>query len=104
MKKLSIKTLFGTGLFVLTILMASFASTEFNGEVEVSAISREEKGFILKEYEGVIAIFKIGEDVPSELTNIETKYLPSIDRMELKNGIYMENNEELAMMLEDFGS
>ncbi len=91
-------------MVAVSVAMSAFAGNEFGGELALSSVEEEKDGFIVKEYDGLIGIFVPGENLPTELTKIETKYLPNADRMELKKGIFTENSEELAMILEDFGS
>ena len=44
------------------------------------------------------------EEEPVETTDIELKNLPSADRKQLEAGIFIQNDEELAQILEDLGS
>jgi len=54
--------------------------------------------------EGVVAIFREGGDVPEVLTGILTDTLPEYDREQLAGGIWVDSEEELLRLLEDFGS
>ena len=61
--------------------------------------------YILKQYEGVIAVYKINENEEEELydiTDIAITYLPQEDQEILKNGITVEGEENLNQLLEDF--
>ena len=61
--------------------------------------------FVLKEEEGVVAIYKIKNDGSEELmdlTDISAQYLPESDRLKLKNGIKIYGEENLDKALEDF--
>lgn len=64
-----------------------------------------DKHYILRENNGVIAIYKIDDNNKETLrenTQIQTKYLPEIDLIKLKSGIYAIGEEELNSILEDF--
>ena len=64
-----------------------------------------DKHYGLRENNGVIAIYKIDDNNKETLrenTQIQTKYLPEIDLIKLKSGIYAIGEEELNSILEDF--
>lgn len=64
-----------------------------------------DKHYVLRENNGVIAIYKIDDynkETLRENTQIQTKYLPEIDLIKLKSGIYAIGEEELNSILEDF--
>lgn len=61
--------------------------------------------YILKEQDGVIAIYEEkenGEEVLKEITGISTEYLTENDRMEIKKGIKVYGKENLNSKLEDY--
>ena len=71
--------------------------------------SNYEKGnknkYILREYEGVIAVYKInenGEEEQYDVTDIAVNYLAQEDQENLRNGITAEGEESLNQLLEDF--
>mgnify|MGYP002748557565 FL=1 len=64
-----------------------------------------DKHYVLRENNGVIAIYKIDDNNKETLrenTQIQTKYLPEIDLIKLKSGIYAIGEEELNSILEGF--
>ena len=64
-----------------------------------------DKHYVLRENNGVIAIYKIDDNNKETLrenTQIQTKYLPEIDLIKLKSGIYAIGEEQLNSILEDF--
>ena len=64
-----------------------------------------DKHYVLRENNGVIAIYKIDDNNKETLrenTQIQTKYVPEIDLIKLKSGIYAIGEEELNSILEDF--
>ena len=60
------------------------------------------EGFVVRA-EGV-AVFPPDGGEAVKMTDIELKSLPSVDRIALEDGIFVENSEELAKILEDLGS
>lgn len=65
----------------------------------------QEEHYILKEYDGCVAIYRmISEDeiVLEDVTDIITKYLTEEDLIDLKDGISVVGIEELTHTLEDF--
>lgn len=79
-------------------------------EEVVSPPSEEEiidnaETYVLKEYEGRIAVYRIDENnqlILEEVTDILTKYLPEEDLAELNKGIKVEGIDELTHLIEDF--
>lgn len=77
---------------------------------EEIVLYKEEEGFcnehyVLKEHDGVIAIYTINEKGKETLKNdteIQTQYLPEIDMEKLRKGIYLIGNEALNSALEDY--
>lgn len=90
-------------LICLSLVVSAFAifSTTNNSE---AVLSDETLGFVVKDFDGKVAIYSSGADIPFDVTGIETKNLPKADRNSLINGIYLADKDELAMILEDFGS
>ena len=58
----------------------------------------------IREFEGNIAIFKSGTQMPYKTTSISVNDLPQKDREILKNGIEASSEEELSTILEDYCS
>lgn len=58
--------------------------------------------YVVKEMEGKIAVFENGKNSPIETLEKEVEYLPEYDKKILKDGIYVENPQELNKVLEDY--
>ncbi len=81
------------------------ATSSKETEMVTSNIKSKTKQYILKDHDGVIGIFEINsknEEILVKDTQIQTKYLPEIDLIKLKNGIIINSEEELSSTLEDF--
>lgn len=66
--------------------------------------SQVEQFYILKEYNGKIAIFHSDSDTPIKITNASIAKLPKDDQQALKAGIKAKDKNELNRLLEDFCS
>lgn len=69
-----------------------------------NSTSQSEEFYILKEYNGKIAIFSSSSDTPTEITNASVSKLPKEDQQSLKAGIKAKDKDELNRLLEDFCS
>lgn len=59
--------------------------------------------YILKEYNGNIAVYRYGETQPIDILSEIVYYsLPKYDREQLKKGIYIYSEAELQRLIEDF--
>ena len=74
-------------------------------ELEVTPVAAAvPPAYILREYGGVIAVYREGSRTPELVTGIRVDTLPRFDRERLVEGLYVETNAELLLLLEDFGS
>lgn len=64
----------------------------------------EDNGYLLRDWQGYIAVFEGRGDTPTSLTDIETATLNDFDREKLRNGIPAHDRTELMSLLEDLGS
>ena len=60
--------------------------------------------YILKDYNGRIAVFYDGSETPNEIYEIYTRSLPAEDIEKIEKGIIITGIDELAEILEDFTS
>lgn len=83
--------------------LKGFSADEIVLLKEVAGICNEH--FVLREKDGVIAIFvqdENGNETLNEITEISTEYLTQQDKLSLKEGIKAVGKEELNSILEDF--
>ena len=81
--------------------------TEDQIPAEVYALYQAKSGrapYLLREKDGVVAVYKNGENRPLRLTGIETPLLRRADRAMLQKGIPAEDLGEVLTLLEDLGS
>ena len=60
--------------------------------------------YLLREENGVVAVYRGGENRADRMTEIETAALRRSDRAMLRRGIPAENIGEVLLLLEDLGS
>lgn len=61
--------------------------------------------YLLKEKDGIVAVYKINRDgsqILKEETGVAIEYLTENDKAKLKKGIYVDGEEELNTILEDY--
>ncbi|MDR2932944.1 MAG: hypothetical protein LBV27_07535 [Oscillospiraceae bacterium] len=58
--------------------------------------------YLLKEYEGRIAVFVPGKDEPEIIFDTFVKFLPDYDRIQMKNGIPVKDYATLSAIVEDY--
>lgn len=60
--------------------------------------------YVVKNFNGSIAVFEYGNDTPFKVTDINVKNLPYDDQNLLSQGIKVKTKEELKLVLEDYCS
>ena len=61
-------------------------------------------GYVLRGYEGRLAIFREGSDTPEMIFDVYTRLLPQADRERLEAGITAPDYETLTRLIEDYTS
>ena len=104
-------------LVLLFLVSASFFSSlskvkQTNENIQVKATSessqieesKEENnnGYIVKKYNGQVAIFKEGESDPFEILDINISSLPESDQKALETGISIKDSDKLRKLIEDY--
>jgi len=69
-----------------------------------SAAQSSAPGYVLGCYDGRLALFPEGDAVPERVYEVWVERLPEADRQKLLLGIPVENEAELARLLEDLTS
>lgn len=96
----------------LTLFAASLGQREAAPSLSVDKVVQVEdpedeeaqRVYILREYEKMVAIYAPGTQEPMEVTDIPADSLPYADQVKLREGLVVYGSEELAQVLEDFGS
>lgn len=107
MKKLIISTiciigtLLSISFFVLPNLNRVSAEKEDYKSTEEVSIVYE---YIIKNFNGNIAVFQNGKLTPFRVTDVSVSSLPLVDQQLLHEGIMIKDEDELTTMLEDYCS
>ncbi len=64
----------------------------------------ETRVYILREFDGKVALFAPGQELPFQMTDISVTSLPYADQAALRRGLVLRGEEALRRTLEDFGS
>jgi len=87
--------------------MQAAMAEDLAADTEVTTVEREKTGkkYILKNVSGFIGIFEADNpETPRTVTGIVVSKLRAADAEMLNEGIVVNGEEELARLLEDFGS
>ncbi len=94
-------------LALLSVMVLIISLTVFFASPKVTAgqvDSETEYQYILKEYEGKIAVFNYEDLSAEKVYDIYVSTLPEADRLSLKEGIKIKDDNELLKYIEDFDS
>ena len=89
---------------VLTFAAPHLAKKTGKEPAPVSSEVTVTDGYMLREYDGKIGIFKVGKDEPLSVISVDLRTLPETDRDALADGIYAADDEELSSRIEDLSS
>lgn len=81
-------------ILITTAVIAAFLSSSFPKAQQDSAL-------LLKEHNGMVTLFD-GKEIVRVYDTIVISVLPSSDQQRLKNGIKIENEEQLFTIIEDY--
>ena len=103
----------GCGVLAVTaVLCASAAIGGITGGVRASdeegvvdwPLTMDDAEFVLKEYDGCVAVFAVGGHEPVTTTEIDVRTLREADRALLGAGLPAANRDEVLTLLEDLSS
>ena len=73
-------------------------------QVSSESNNSQEKLYIVKSWNGKIAVFQENSNKPVEVTDVRVSTLPELDQKLLNQGIQAQGRAELAKVLEDYCS
>ncbi|MEE0930308.1 MAG: hypothetical protein UIM53_04860 [Acutalibacteraceae bacterium] len=95
-------------LFMVAVAVTTFFSCERNeSEIDTPATterSTQYKTYIVREYDGLVAVFEKHKERPVKITDTYVSSLPQGDRDNLRDGIEVNSDEKLRKLLEDLCS
>ena len=91
--------------FAIALPIFCCVSTKNSSQARASNNTKAENyEYILSDYNGYIALFKVNYAEPVEVYNILTDSLPLNDAKDIKNGIYAHSVDELTLIIEEYTS
>lgn len=90
-------------LLISVIISATFGTSTPTSNAETPN-SLKPITYIVKEYDGKVAVFENGANIPFKITDVYTKNLPQEDKLLLSQGISVDTDQELALLLADYCS
>lgn len=98
-------------LFMLAAVAAVFFSCEKSDSASAENATQpaaeqttKYRTYVVREYDGVVAVFYSDSNKPIRVTQRYIKALPEKDRAKLKKGIRVNDREQLRRLLEDLCS
>ena len=92
-------------VFLAAFVIIDFGRAEDSGEVVSAMAENSEICYVLRDYEGYVAIFVENDPTcPMTVTDIQVSTLRELDKMLLETGMKLYSRERLMMTLEDLGS
>ena len=95
-------------VFVCAIISITISSLDTGADAVLTensyADAAAQEIYILKEYKGLVAVFKEDGEVPIKITQTKVDTLPPYDAQKLDEGIAVEGEEKLREILMDFCS
>ncbi len=88
------------------LIYSTSNSHSSQGNQEIDAMAEEEKKeiYYVREYQGHIGVFEGEEQIPVQELDVEVSSLPKTDQLLLAKGLTASTKQELARILEDYGS
>ncbi len=98
----------GIGLAVVVLVLSVSVFFYAIGQSEEVAGAQNSEPitwqYMIREYNGNIAVYENGTDVPFELYEVPVETLPEEDIKSLQNGIQVRTEQELRQLIEDLTS
>lgn len=81
---------------------ANAASSQESNEIDV--INNPSETYTVKEYKGIIGIFRNSDSIPYQEIHVEVASLPAEDQALLRKGIRVYSKDKLNGVIEDYES
>lgn len=100
--------IYAAAVFVCAIISITVSSPDTGADAVLTeksyADAAAQEIYILKEYKGLVAVFKEDGEAPIKITQTKVDTLPPYDAQKLDEGIAVEGEEKLREILMDFCS
>ena len=96
----------GIAVFILILSISVFLYALGNniGAAQSKTDEPASYTYIIKEYDGNIAVFIAGESTPNQIYEVPVETLPKEDIQSLQSGIRVYNEQQLQSLIEDLTS
>jgi hypothetical protein len=91
-------------MFFIVFLIKNYESGNNMHTTEPTASAKNLDEYVLKEYNGSIAVFYSGSKSPIEVFDVDVFSLPEEDQQMLSQGITAATAQELQSLIEDYTS
>lgn len=89
---------------ILSFFIKSLKNNQTNSSKENDKSPNNSLSYIVKDFNGSVAVFEPENPKPVKITNVYTSHLPMSDQKMLSHGIRVNNQTELNTLLEDLGN
>lgn len=91
-------------VIIFTVFIKSLKNNQTDRFKEIDRSSHNSLSYIVKDFNGSVAVFEPENPNPVRITDVYTSSLPSSDQKMLSRGIKVQNQSELHALLEDLGN
>ena len=89
-------------VILLTLTLIGGAAARFAQQKTADPNGADGFAYVIKEYNGSVAVFRNGGDRPEEILDCPLDSLPQEEIQRLKNGIGVSSEDELQRLIEAF--
>ena len=79
--------------------LSSISSSSSSSKVQAE---EEAERYLIRDYQGRVAVFLEGVEEPEMIFDIYTKTLPKLDQQQLTKGIPVEGYQQMTRLVEDY--
>lgn len=79
--------------------LSSISSSSSSSKVQAE---EEAERYLIRDYQGRVAVFLEGVEEPEMIFDIYTKTLPELDQQQLTKGIPVEGYQQMTRLVEDY--
>lgn len=93
-----------SGVLVICTLAQNIRNEKISAKVPSEPAALESVGYVLREYENNLAIFRGESENPYKIINVNLNLLSDYDREKLREGIEADSESEINRLIEDLTS
>ncbi len=93
-----------SGMIVICTLAQNIYNEKISSKVLSEPVPLESVGYVLREYNGNLGIFRGESESPYKIVTVNLNLLSDFDREALRIGIEMDSESEINRLIEDLTS